>query len=231
MHFLSAADTTALLITLQLACLSTFVLLLLGLPLACWLAFTQWRFKFVVEAAVALPLVLPPTVLGFYLLLLLGPNGWLGQASIYFSGQSLAFTFEGLLIGSVLYSLPFVVQPLQSGLIQLGRQPFEVASILGCTPWQALWRVGLPLLTPSLLTAGVLAFAHTLGEFGVVLMIGGSIPGETQLVSIAIYDHVETLQYHQANNLSLLLLLSSFVLLMLLYVKQRPRLWFATPHC
>lgn len=217
----SEADLNALLLTFKLAVVSTLLLLVLCAPLAWWLANTRWRFKFVVEALVSLPLILPPTVLGFYLLLLLGVNGPLGQLSTMLTGEGLAFSFSGLVIGSMIYSFPFVVQPLQNAFSAIGKRPLEVAATLGAGPIDRLFTVILPLARPGLLTAAVLGFAHTLGEFGVVLMIGGNIPGETQVVSIAIYDHVESLQYQQAHALSALLLGLSFCMLVLVYGLNR----------
>ncbi len=214
---LSSADLTALLLTLQLALLSTVILLLIGTPLAWFLARTSWRFKFIPEAMIALPLVLPPTVLGFYLLLLLGANGPLGSLMQAFGAQPLAFSFSGLLIGSVFYSLPFVVQPLQDAFSNIGSRPFEVAATLRASPLDRFFSIALPLARPGFLTASVLGFAHTIGEFGVVLMIGGNIPGETQVLSIAIYEHVETLEYTKAHILSAGLLLLSFSLLLAIY--------------
>ena len=217
----SESDITAFLITLKLAFVSTFVLLLLGTPLAWWLARSRWRLKFIPEAIIALPLVLPPTVLGFYLLLLLGPNGPVGGAMDSLGGRPLAFTFTGLVIGSVIYSLPFVVQPLQDAFTAIGRRPLEVAATLRASPFDRFISVALPLARPGFLTAIVLGFAHTLGEFGVVLMIGGNIPGSTRVASIAIYDHVEGLQYAQAHWLSASLLLLSFLLLLTVYALNR----------
>ena len=218
---ISEADLAALAITLKLAFASTLVLLLLGTPLAWWLSRTRWRFKFVPEAIVALPLVLPPTVLGFYLLLAFSPNGPVGAVTDALGLEPLAFTFTGLVIGSVVYSMPFVVQPLQNAFTAVGRRPLEVASTLRAGPWDRFFTVAVPLARPGFLTAAVLGFAHTLGEFGVVLMIGGNIPGETRVASIAIYDHVEGLQYGQAHGLSALLLLMSFALLVAVYGLNR----------
>jgi molybdate transport system permease protein len=215
------ADLAALAITFKLATVSTLVLLLLGTPLAWWLARTQWRFKFLLEALIALPLVLPPTVLGFYLLIMLGPNGPLGRMMETLGGNSLAFTFSGLVIGSVIYSLPFVVQPLQNAFTAVGRRPLEVAATLRATPLDRFLTVAMPLARSGFFTAAVLGFAHTVGEFGVVLMIGGNIAGETQVVSIAIYDHVESLEYAHAHWLSLGLVALSFVLLMVVYAVNR----------
>ena len=218
---LPEADLAALRISLQLAGLTTLILLLLGTPLAWWLARSRWRFKFVLEALVALPLVLPPTVLGFYLLVALGPAGPVGRLLEALGGQALAFTFGGLVVGSVLYSLPFVVQPLQDAFAALGERPLEVAATLGASPLDRFLTVAVPLARPGFLTGAVLGFAHTLGEFGVVLMIGGNIPGRTQVLSIAIYDHVEALEYGRAHVLSAGLLVLAFVLLTAVYALRR----------
>ena len=221
---LQQSDFIALWLSLRLAAISTLVLLLIGTPLAWWLSRTTRRYRSAVEALVALPLVLPPTVLGFYLLIALGPHGIFGQVSQWLGGGSLAFTFSGLVIGSVFYSLPFVVQPLQDAFAAVGRRPLEVAATLRAAPLDRFWSVALPLARPGFLTAVVLAFAHTIGEFGVVLMIGGSIPGETRVVSIAIYEHVENLEYARAHWLAGGLVLLSFVLLLAVYSKHRVRL-------
>jgi molybdate transport system permease protein len=222
---ISEADLVALAITFKLAAISTGMLLLLGTPLAWWLARTQWRMKFLLEAMIAMPLVLPPTVLGFYLLILLGPHGPVGGRMEALGGESLAFTFTGLVIGSVIYSLPFVVQPLQNAFAAVGRRPLEVAATLRASPLDRFFTVAVPLARPGFFTAAVLGFAHTVGEFGVVLMIGGNIAGETQVVSIAIYDHVESLEYGHAHWLSLGLLTLSFVMLVVVYsVNRRLRL-------
>jgi molybdate transport system permease protein len=218
---LNEADLTALAITLKLALVSTLILLLLGTPLAWWLARTRWRFKFIPEAIVALPLVLPPTVLGFYLLLALGPYGPLGGTLESLGGRPLAFTFTGLVIGSIIYSMPFVVQPLQDAFSAIGRRPMEVAATLRASPLDRFFTVAVPLARPGFFTAAVLGFAHTIGEFGVVLMIGGNIPGETRVASIAIYDHVEGLEYAHAHWLSGALLLISFLLLIVVYGVNR----------
>lgn len=211
---LSDADLTALWLTVQLALITTAILLLLGIPLAWWLAQTKWRLKFLLDAVIALPLVLPPTVLGFYLLIFLGPKGPFGDTS-------LAFTFTGLVIGSVIYSLPFVVQPIQNAFASIHREQLEVASTLGSTAWNRFYSIALPLARPGIITGAVLGFAHTLGEFGVVLMIGGNIPGSTRVVSIAIYDHVEGLNYGDAHRLSAVLLGLSFLMLILVYGLNR----------
>jgi molybdate transport system permease protein len=218
---LNEADITALAITLKLAFVSTLILLLLGTPLAWWLARTRWKFKFVPEAVVALPLVLPPTVLGFYMLLVLGPNGPVGGLMEAAGGRPLAFTFTGLVIGSIIYSMPFVVQPLQDAFNAIGRRPMEVAATLGASPVDRFFTVAVPLARPGFFTAAVLGFAHTIGEFGVVLMIGGNIPGETRVASIAIYDHVEGLEYAHAHWLSATLLVLSFLMLIAVYGLNR----------
>lgn len=218
---ISDVDLQALWITLQLAGLTTLILLLLGTPLAWWLAHSRRRIKPVVEALVALPLVLPPTVLGFYLLLALGPQGIFGQTSTTLGLGPLAFTFSGLVIGSVFYSLPFVVQPLQNTFASIGKRPLEVAATLRASPLDRFFTVVLPMARPGFITAGILGFAHTVGEFGVVLMIGGNIPGETRVLSIAIYEHVEALDYARAHWLAGGLLLLSFVMLLPVYLYNR----------
>ncbi len=215
------ADLQALLLSLKLASLAVLFLLLLGAPLAWWLAFTRSRWKPLVETVVALPLVLPPTVLGFYLMLAMGSEGFLGRWWMAFTGEPLAFTFSGLVIASILYSLPFVVQPLQGAFTAMGRAPLEAAWTLGSPPWRTLFNTVLPMCRQGFVTATVLSFAHTIGEFGVVLMVGGNIAGETRVASIAIYDHVEALAYGNAHRLSLLLLAFSFLVLSLVYWKNR----------
>jgi molybdate transport system permease protein len=214
---LTPADLTALLLTLQLALCTTAILLVLGTPLAWWLARTQWRFKFLLETLIAMPLVLPPTVLGFYLLLALGPRGFVGSFMQTLGGEPLAFTFTGLVIGSVIYSLPFVVQPLQDTFHNIGKRPLEVAATLRAGGLDRFLTIVLPLAKSGFITASMLGFAHTLGEFGVVLMLGGNIPGETQVLSIAIYGHVESLEYVQAHLLSAALLILSFFMLLTVY--------------
>ena len=218
---LNEADITALAITLKLAFVSTLILIILGTPLAWWLARTRWKFKFVPEAIVALPLVLPPTVLGFYLLLVLGPNGPVGGLMEASGGRPLAFTFTGLVIGSIIYSMPFVVQPLQDAFNAIGRRPMEVAATLRASPIDRFFTVAVPLARPGFFTAAVLGFAHTIGEFGVVMMIGWNIPGETRVASIAIYDHVEGLEYAHAHWLSATLLILSFLMLIAVYGLNR----------
>ena len=216
-------DWQALRLSLLLATVTTLVLFVLCTPIAWWLATSKNRWKPILEAVVALPLVLPPTVLGFYLLLLLGPRGWLGGGWQALTGNSLAFSFSGVVIASVCYSLPFVTQPLQRAFEGVGRRALEVAWSLGATPWDAFWSVAVPQARQGFVTAGVLGFAHTLGEFGVVLMVGGNMPGETQVVSVTIYEHVENLAYHQAHGLALLLLLISLLLLLGVYgMNRRP---------
>lgn len=222
---MNPSDLNALWLTVKLAAMATGVLLLVGTPLAWWLSRSRWRFKFLVEAVVALPLVLPPTVLGFYLLVLLGPSGFIGKISGFLGGPSLVFSFTGLVIGSVIYSLPFVVQPLHNAFSALGRRPLEAAATLGASPWDRFRTVAVPLARPGFLTAAVLGFAHTVGEFGVVLMIGGNMPGRTQVLSIAIYDHVEALEYGQAHTLAGILLAASFIMLAVVYgINRRFRL-------
>ncbi len=214
-------DLRALVLTLQLASVSTIVLLVLGTPLAWWLARSRARWTGVIEAAVALPLVLPPTVLGFYLLIALGPEGPVGRLGGALGLGPLVFSFSGLVVGSVLYSLPFVVQPLQASFEEVGPSVLDAAATLGAGPLDRFVTVVAPLARRGFLVAAVLGFAHTLGEFGVVLMIGGNIPGETRVVSIAIYDHVEALDYGAAHRLSALLLTISFAVLLVVYVSAR----------
>lgn len=218
---LTEADWQAVWLTLRLATLTTLILLVLATPLAWWLAHTRSRLRHPIAAIVALPLVLPPTVLGFYLLLLMGPNGPVGELTQWLGIGTLAFTFTGLVIASVLYSLPFAVQPLQNAFESIGRRPFEVAATLRAGPWDRFLSIALPLARPGLLTACVLTFAHTIGEFGVILMIGGNIPGETKVLSIAIYDHVETLEYGRANILAAGMLVFSFLVLLGLHLSNR----------
>ncbi len=217
-----AMDWEPVWLTLKLAGLTTLILLLAGTPLAWWLSRTQCACRNLVSAVVALPLVLPPTVLGFYLLLLLGPQGAIGQLTTSLGLGTLPFTLPGLVVGSVLYSLPFVVQPVRNAFEAMGPRPMEVAAILHASPLYAFFTVALPLARPGLLTGAVLGFAHTVGEFGVVLMIGGNIPGETRVLSVAIYDHVEALEYTQAHWLSGGMLLFSFLVVFFMYrLEQR----------
>ena len=218
---LTESDIAALGITFRLALLTTLILLVFGTPLAWWLAHSRSRLKLILESLVSLPLVLPPTVLGFYLLILLGPQGPVGQLFISLGGEAPAFRFSGLVIGSVLYSLPFVVQPLRDSFATQSPRLREAAATLHAGPLDRFFSVSLPLARHGFLTATVLGFAHTVGEFGVVLMIGGNIPGETQVLSIAIYDHVESLEYAQAHWLAGGLLLLSFLLLLGVYSANR----------
>ncbi len=208
-------------LSVKLAAVTVVVLLAIGTPLAWWLAWTQSRTRAFVEALVALPLVLPPTVLGFYLLVLLGPAGAIGGFWVAMTGSTLTFSFTGLVIASVIYSFPFVVQPLQTAFEGVGRGPLEAAATLGAGRLESFLRVASPLAVRGYITAIVLGFAHTLGEFGVVLMVGGNIPGQTRVISIAIYEHVETLAYDRANILSAGLLAFSFVVLLVVYTINR----------
>ncbi|HQU28846.1 MAG: molybdate ABC transporter permease subunit [Nitrospira sp.] len=214
-------DLAPLWLTLQLATVTVIVLLIVGTPLAWWLAFTSSRIRTAVEAIVAIPIVLPPTVLGFYLLIVLGPHGFIGGPWKELSGSALSFTFTGLVIASTLYSLPFVVQPLHGAFESLGKTHLEAAWALGASKLDAFFTVAVPMTLRGFLTAIVLGFAHTLGEFGVVLMVGGNIPGQTKVLSIAIYDHVEVLEYSQAHTLSAGLLTFSFLVLLTVYTINR----------
>ncbi len=214
-------DWTPLWLTMQLAGVTVVVLLLVGTPMAWWLAFTRSRFRTLVEAIVALPIVLPPTVLGFYLLVALGPHGVLGGLWKDLTGSALSFTFTGLVIASTFYSLPFVVQPLHGAFEAVGKKPLEAAWSLGASRLDAFFTVASPMAVRGYLSAVVLGFAHTLGEFGVVLMVGGNIPGVTKVLSIAIYDHVEVLEYTQAHFLSAMLLTFSFLILAIVYTVNR----------
>jgi molybdate transport system permease protein len=208
-------------LTVMLAAVTTIVLLLIGTPIAWWLARSPARFKEAVAAVVALPLVLPPTVLGFYLLIALGPQGPGGWIAQLYGARSLAFTFHGLVIGSVLYSLPFVVQPIRTAFEAFGERPLEVAATLRASPWDAFWTVAVPLARPGLLTGAVLGFSHTVGEFGVVLMIGGNIPGRTKVLSVAIYDYVESLEWEKAHVLAAGMLAFSFAVIFAVTVLER----------
>lgn len=216
----SPADLDAISLTLRLASVTTAILLLVGTPLAWWLATSTSRWRGPVGALVALPLVLPPTVIGFYLLILLGPRGPVGEVTSALGLGTLPFTFWGLVVGSVVYSMPFVVQPLQNAFAGIGSRPLEMAATLRAGPWDRFLHVVLPLSRQGYFTAAVLGFAHTVGEFGVVLMIGGNIPGQTRVVSVQLYDHVEALDYAQAHWLAAALLAFSFVVLLLVYSLQ-----------
>ena len=208
-------------LTLKLAGLTTVLLIAVGTPIAWWLARSKARWKEAVAALVAMPLVLPPTVLGFYLLLLLGPNGPGGWIAGLRGARTLAFTFEGLLIGSVLYSMPFVVQPIRNAFEAIGDRPLEVAATLRASPWDAFWSVAVPLARPGFMTAAVLGFAHTVGEFGVVLMIGGNIPGETKVLSVAIFDFVETQRWTEAHILAGGMVAFSFLVILAMFLVEK----------
>ena len=214
---LTPADIGALWLTFKVASITTIILLLLGTPLAWWLSNTQSRWKAFLNALIAMPLVLPPTVLGFYLLILMGPEGPLGQLSSSLGIGTLPFTFSGLVFASCIYSLPFVVQPLQNAFENIGSRPLEIAATLRASPLDTFFSVVIPLAKPGFLTASVLGFAHTVGEFGVVLMIGGNIPDKTRVVSVQLYNHVEALEYTQAHTLAAILLGFSFVVLLIMY--------------
>lgn len=218
----------ALWLSVRLAVLVAAILLVLAIPLAYWLSQTKWRAKFVIESLVALPLVLPPTVLGFYLLTAMGANGVLGKLWMAWFGHTLAFTFTGLVVASVLYSLPFAVQPLVMAFESVDLRLLDAAAVLGASRWRSFRQILLPLSVPGLITAAVLSFAHTLGEFGVVLMVGGNIPGVTRTVSIDIYDHVQSLDYSAANRMAIALLLISFAVLSTIYAVNR-RVWSPWP--
>ena len=220
---LSKNDLDAILLTLELASLTTVLLLIIGTPIALWLARTDSWLKRPVGAVVALPLVLPPTVIGFYLLVSMGPNGFFGQLTQSLGLGTFTFTFTGLVIGSIFYSLPFVVQPLQNTFEAIGRGPLEAAATLRANPWDTFFSVVLPLARPGFITAAILSFAHTIGEFGVVLMIGGNIPGKTQVVSVQIYNHVETMNYAQAHWLAGGMVAFSFIVLLTLYSGRSSR--------
>lgn len=218
---LSSADFAAIWLTLKLASLTTLILLILGTPVALWLAHTRSWLKGPIGAVVALPLVLPPTVIGFYLLLLLGPNGAVGRFLESLGLGSLTFSFSGLVVGSVLYSMPFVVQPLQNAFMAIGPRPLEVAATLRASPLDTFFSVVLPLARPGFVTGAILGFAHTVGEFGVVLMIGGNIPERTRVVSTQIYNHVESMEYTQAHWLAGAMLAFSFLVLLVLYSRGK----------
>ena len=219
MH-LTAEDYSAIWLTLKLACVTTVLLMLLCTPLAWWLAHTRSRWAGPIGAVVALPLVLPPTVIGFYLLVTMGPNGPIGQFTQWLGIGNLPFTFAGLVIGSLIYSMPFTVQPLQRAFEAQGTRPMEAAASLGASPLDRFLTVAIPLARPGFITAAVLTFAHTVGEFGVVLMLGGNIPGHTRVVSVQIYDHVEAMEYGQAHALALGMVVFAFVVLLALHWLQ-----------
>jgi len=214
----------SLLLSFRLALYVAVILLVIALPIAYWLAYSNWRGKFLLESVVALPLVLPPTVLGFYALVALGPRGPLGRLWMAVFGQGLAFTFTGLVLASVVYSFPFAVQPLIASFEAVDRKLLDASSVLGAGKWRTFRRIILPLSLPGVITALVLSFAHTLGEFGVVLMVGGNLPGVTRTVSIDIYDRVQSLEYGEANRLALLLLAIAFFVLCIVYAVNR-RVW------
>jgi molybdate transport system permease protein len=216
-----AIDWEPVWLTLKLASLTTLILLIIGTPIAWWLARSRCFCRDWVGAIVALPLVLPPTVLGFYLLLVLGPQGVVGQMTTALGIGTLPFTFAGLVVGSVLYSMPFVVQPVRNAFEAMGPRPMEVAATLRASPIRAFFLVALPLARPGFLTGAVLGFAHTVGEFGVVLMIGGNIPGETKVLSVAIYDHVESLEWSEAHWLAAGMLIFSFIVVVAMYRLER----------
>lgn len=214
---LSSDDWVAIGLTAKLALVVVILLLLIGTPIAWWLAHTKSKFKGPIGALIALPLVLPPTVLGFYLLIAMSPQGSIGQLTQTLGLNTLPFTFPGIVIASLFYSLPFVVQPLQNTFESIGQKPMEVAATLGASRWDSFFSVILPLARPGFVSATILGFAHTLGEFGVILMVGGSIPGTTKVLSVQIYDHVEALNYDQAHWLAGLMILFSFLVLLFLY--------------
>lgn len=220
---LTQEDFLAIRLTIELAALSTLILLLIGTPIAWWLSRTRSWLKGPLGAVVALPLVLPPTVIGFYLLITMGPNGFIGQATESLGLGRLPFTFAGLVVGSVFYSLPFVVQPLQNAFEAIGDKPLEAAATLRASPLDTFFSVVLPLARPGFITASILGFAHTVGEFGVVLMIGGNIPGKTRVVSVQIFDHVEAMEYAQAHWLAGGMVIFSFFVLLVLYASRRGR--------
>ncbi len=214
-------DWTAVALSLKLAVIVAAVLLVLAVPLAYWITFSRWRGKFLVEAVVSLPLVLPPTVLGFYVLVAIGSRSPLGRAWERWTGHGLAFTFEALVLASIVYSLPFAVQPIAAAFAQLDTSLLDAAATLGAGRWRTFTRIVLPLSLPGLVAGGVLSFAHTIGEFGVVLMVGGNLPGVTRTISISVYDQVQSLQYDAANATALALLAFSFAILALVYALMR----------
>jgi molybdate transport system permease protein len=217
-------DWQAFWLTIRLALLVAAILVVIGMPIAYWIAYSRWRWKFLLEAVVGLPIVLPPTVLGFYVLIALGPHSPLGRSWQALTGHTLAFTFQGLVIGSILYSLPFAVQPFSASFAAVDRRLLSASATLGASRWRTFRRVILPLSLPGVVTGIALSFAHTMGEFGVVLMVGGNIPGVTRTISIEIYDQVQALNYAAANQTALLLLAISFVILCVVYALNR-RMW------
>ncbi|MDF2792799.1 molybdate ABC transporter permease subunit [Pseudomonas orientalis] len=221
---LTSADFSAIWLTIKLASLTTVILLVIGTPIALWLSRTRSWWRGPIGAIVALPLVLPPTVIGFYLLLTLGPNGYVGQFTQWLGLGTLTFSFAGLVVGSVIYSLPFVVQPLQNAFSAIGMRPLEVAATLRASPWDTFFTVILPLARPGFITASILGFAHTVGEFGVVLMIGGNIPDKTRVVSVQIYDHVEAMEYAQAHWLAGAMVVFAFLVLLALYSSRKTKM-------
>ena len=214
MSSISAQLWSPIRLTIELALITTILLLIVGTPVAWWLARSKARWKEAVATIVAMPLVLPPTVLGFYLLLILGPNGPGGAIAGLYGARTLAFTFTGLVIGSVIYSMPFVVQPIRNAFEAFGDRPLEVAATLRASPWDTFWSVAVPLARPGFMTGAILGFAHTIGEFGVILMIGGNIPGQTKVLSVAIYDYVETQQWTEAHILSAGMVVFSFAVIL-----------------
>ena len=221
-------DWNAIALSLRLAALVSLILLIIALPIAYWLTFSRRRWTFLFEAIVALPLVLPPTVLGFYVLLAIGSRSPIGRAWLAWTGHGLAFTFEGLVFASLLYSLPFAVQPIGAAFTSIDTSLLEASAMLGASPWRTFVRITLPLSIEGILTGVVLSFAHTIGEFGVVLMVGGNLPGVTRTISISIYDQVQALQYDAANRTALLLLAFSFLVLAVVYgLRRRP--WSVAP--
>jgi len=228
MIYSAAMDWQAFWLTIQLALLVAAILIFLGMPIAYWIAYSRWRFKFLIEALVGLPIVLPPTVLGFYILIALGPHSPLGRWWLSLTGHTLAFTFQGLVIGSVLYSLPFAVQPFSASFAAVDRRLLSASATLGASRWRTFLSVILPLSLPGVATGIALSFAHTMGEFGVVLMVGGNIPGITRTVSIDIYDKVQALNYAAANQTAVLLLVISFAVLCAVYGLNR-RIWMVGP--
>ncbi len=228
---ISDADLSAIWLTLKLAGTVTILLLIIGTPIAWWLARTRSWLKAPIGAIVALPLVLPPTVLGFYLLIAMGPQGVIGEITQLIGIGLLPFTFGGLVVASVFYSMPFVIQPLQNAFEAQGDRPLEVAATLGANKFDRFFSVAIPLAKPGFISAAILGFAHTVGEFGIVLMIGGNIPQETKVVSVQIYDHVEALQYGQAHSLAAVMVIFSFIVLLLLYrFNRQPLSWGVKSH-